>query len=63
MSDPRIAELEMALRHIRQLSDKATWLSSTLADGDIFNAIYLLAVDALADEAQPTATTYEAMAI
>ena len=44
--DVRLAELEKALQRIRTLASDATWLA--IIETDIFDAIYKLAVDALA---------------
>lgn len=56
--DARITQLETALRHIRTLALDAPSLAMNMTDGDIFDAIALCAVDALAG-AQPAATVYE----
>jgi hypothetical protein len=59
--DARLAELTTAMRHIRQLASDAPLLAMNMTDDDIFNAIALLAVDALAG-AEPCVTV-EAMAL
>ena len=60
--DARIADLERAMQHIRQLAHHAAELVS-VDPSAILETIALLAVDALAGEAQPSATVEEAMAI
>jgi hypothetical protein len=60
--DARIAELETALQHIRQLAHCAAELVS-VDPAALLETIALLAVDALAGDAQPSATVEEAMAI
>ena len=46
--DARLAELTTALQRIRTLASDATSLAMNMTDGDIFDAIALIAVDALA---------------
>lgn len=60
--DARIAQLTTALQHVQRLAADRAALE-TIGLDNVLDAIAVLAVDALAGEAQPSATVYEELAI